>query len=677
MKRLGYLLALVLFLPIFCSEVNAKDFTVNSISEFRLALTEAVANKEGDTITIAAGTYYVDSPPLAYDPDCPDSDDPENFPITIIGAGAGQTILDGGGSTGILLIGTCYAPWDPKCTDSSSDITIRGITFQNAYKSGPGGTGSAIFASAHFANITIEDCEFINNHSYQAAAYAFTTEGTTTIRDCTFRNNNAEYEKGGLYAGGEKLFLVNNTFDNNNAQGWDDAEVTATDQMEITNNTFNKSNRGGNIFAWTTNGSITFSNNTVSNSLQQGTCVMMSVSSGTATISANNFTDNDSMALEISSYNGTVIISENTFSANNFGGAKCQSTGGTIEFKDNKFTNNSKRGLYCYTYEGQVTLVNNIFYGNKYYDEGGGVYAETQTGVITLTNNAFIGNYSEGTHPYYSYGGGLYVRLGSNDARADIYNNIVWANEATTSGDDIYINDDGDDDDVGATVNLFNNDYSDLFVLDGDHTYQGSNINHDPLLSSDFHLQPNSPCIDAGSNSAPQLPAKDFEGDTRKIDGDKNGSIIVDIGADEYLGPDADGDGLPDSLESTTCTDPYDADTDNDGIIDGDEDANHNGIVDPGETDPCNIDTDGDGVQDGTELGYTLNDIGSDTNTTVFQPDLDPNSTTDPLNADTDGDGFTDGQEDRNANGRVDAGERDPNVKDPRAMPWIPLLLGD
>ena len=52
---------------------------------------------------------------------------------------------------------------------------------------------------------------------------------------------------------------------------------------------------------------------------------------------------------------------------------------------------------------------------------------------------------------------------------------------------------------------------------------------------------------------------------------------------------DSDEDGLPDDLESTMCTDPNDADTDDDGIKDGDEDTNHNGVVDPGETDPCNV----------------------------------------------------------------------------------------
>jgi hypothetical protein len=104
-----------------------------------------------------------------------------------------------------------------------------------------------------------------------------------------------------------------------------------------------------------------------------------------------------------------------------------------------------------------------------------------------------------------------------------------------------------------------------------------------------------------------------------------------------------------------------DADTDDDGIPDVVEDANQNGVVDPGETDPCNADTDGDGIQDGTELGYTLSDIGPDTDTDVFQPDLDSSTTTNPLNSDTDGDGLSDGQEDTNHNGMFDPGELDPN----------------
>jgi len=127
---------------------------------------------------------------------------------------------------------------------------------------------------------------------------------------------------------------------------------------------------------------------------------------------------------------------------------------------------------------------------------------------------------------------------------------------------------------------------------------------------------------------------------------------------------DSDDDGLSDDLEEGMCTDSNDGDSDDDGIPDGMEDVNHNGLLDSGETDPCNIDTDGDGIQDGTELGYSMEDIGPDTDLSVFQPDLDPQSTTDPLNRDSDGDSFSEGEEDLNHNGRVDTGEYDPMSPD-------------
>jgi hypothetical protein len=140
---------------------------------------------------------------------------------------------------------------------------------------------------------------------------------------------------------------------------------------------------------------------------------------------------------------------------------------------------------------------------------------------------------------------------------------------------------------------------------------------------------------------------------------------------------DSDGDGLADNLETIMCTKVNDADTDEDGILDGVEDGNQNGRVDIGETDPCEVDTDGDSIQDGTELGFTLADIGEDTDQSIFEEDFDPATTTDPLNQDTDGDGVSDGTEDYNHNGRVDPAEEDPNAFDVKAMPWLHLLLDE
>ncbi|MFH0731039.1 MAG: DUF4214 domain-containing protein [Pseudomonadota bacterium] len=65
--------------------------------------------------------------------------------------------------------------------------------------------------------------------------------------------------------------------------------------------------------------------------------------------------------------------------------------------------------------------------------------------------------------------------------------------------------------------------------------------------------------------------------------------VCLDTDADSLcddLDDDDDNDGLPDSIELVSGTNSKNADTDGDMIKDGEEDANHNGEVDPGETDP-------------------------------------------------------------------------------------------
>lgn len=114
---------------------------------------------------------------------------------------------------------------------------------------------------------------------------------------------------------------------------------------------------------------------------------------------------------------------------------------------------------------------------------------------------------------------------------------------------------------------------------------------------------------------------------------------------------DTDGDGLTDLEEVETYgTDPFDADTDDDGLGDGTEVTNG--------TDPTDLDSDDDGLQDGTESGVT--EAGEDTDPDVFEPDTDPSTTTDPLNPDTDGDGLLDGEEDADHDGARDDTETDP-----------------
>ena len=126
---------------------------------------------------------------------------------------------------------------------------------------------------------------------------------------------------------------------------------------------------------------------------------------------------------------------------------------------------------------------------------------------------------------------------------------------------------------------------------------------------------------------------------------------------------DTDGDGLPDDEETTAGTDPFDADSDDDGVSDGDEplwnqDSDGDGLINA--LDP---DSDDDGLFDGTELGLDCSNPDTDTSKGNCTPDGDAGATTtDPLDADTDDGGVKDGGEDSNLNGVVDAGETDPTT---------------
>ncbi len=64
------------------------------------------------------------------------------------------------------------------------------------------------------------------------------------------------------------------------------------------------------------------------------------------------------------------------------------------------------------------------------------------------------------------------------------------------------------------------------------------------------------------------------------------GHVSSEAAAESSPPRDSDGDGISDRTERRTNTDPLNRDTDADGVDDGDEDTNRDGVVDPGESDP-------------------------------------------------------------------------------------------
>ncbi len=157
---------------------------------------------------------------------------------------------------------------------------------------------------------------------------------------------------------------------------------------------------------------------------------------------------------------------------------------------------------------------------------------------------------------------------------------------------------------------------------------------------------------------------------------DLNQNGVVDLGEADPNDPvddqnlsDADGDGLPDTIEVSLGSDPNDADSDDDGVIDSREPNYSSDSDGDGSLNLLDPDSDNDGLFDGTEVGVTIGDLTNDTDTNAgfFIQDEDRTTNTSPIIADSDGGGVPDGGEDCNKNGRVDidgcAGnpEGDPN----------------
>ncbi|MBU0716069.1 MAG: VCBS repeat-containing protein, partial [Verrucomicrobia bacterium] len=143
--------------------------------------------------------------------------------------------------------------------------------------------------------------------------------------------------------------------------------------------------------------------------------------------------------------------------------------------------------------------------------EGGGVYVDL-AGTIeacTIVQNTAIGTYA-------GAGGGVFTFRISSAIR----NTIIAFNHAVTGAD--YSNDET------------NAQYSyccSIPLLPGTGNMAANPLLAD-ILAGDYHLQSGSPCIDAGNND--EAPAFDYEFNDRPLDGNGDGSAVVDIGAYEY-----------------------------------------------------------------------------------------------------------------------------------------------
>ncbi|HRI65794.1 MAG TPA: MopE-related protein [Polyangium sp.] len=249
---------------------------------------------------------------------------------------------------------------------------------------------------------------------------------------------------------------------------------------------------------------------------------------------------------------------------------------------------------------------------------------------------------------------GLEERLGSNP------NDTDSDDDGLLDGDEVSFDTDSDGDGV---INILDTDSDNDGLFDG--TEMGKTCTNPDTNVLVGHCRPDA---DAGQTTTDPLNP-DSDGDDKRDgseDSNLNGRVDMSEGnpndvADAMLTKDFDGDGLGDRLEEFLGANTNDADSDDDGLLDGDEDNPSDDTDQDGVVNVLDVDSDSDALFDGTEAGKSCQHPATNPVVQRCQKDLDAGQTkTSTLLKDSDGGGATDASEDANLNGVIDPMELDP-----------------
>jgi len=302
---------------------------------------------------------------------------------------------------------------------------------------------------------------------------------------------------------------------------------------------------------------------------------------GSLILSNNTITGNNA----IESYNATSIdINSNIIKGSKGKGIYITSTSGmsyTCTINNNVITgfdNSSKEGAGIFVENFElIDIAQNLIANNKA-AKGAGLFLNPAS-TLFMNNNTIADNIAE------EQGGGLYVKTSNMLYNLSLGNNIFWNNSAAIEGDDIYLYGFGgnprvlDHNNVGEIVGTFEN--------------SSNNLSIDPLFYSpetgDYHLRPNSPCINAGNTYF----MSDLDDTSILAEGD--------IGAYEY-----------------NPTIPHPADTNKNFIIEESEYTSYNNSWHenlPWSTEQTEI-----AIEYNTRAGFLIENGGSYTNTGAMKP---------------------------------------------------------
>jgi parallel beta-helix repeat protein len=256
---------------------------------------------------------------------------------------------------------------------------------------------------------------------------------------------------------------------------------------------------GSDYGVYSYNCSPTITNNTVTGNYDYG---IYNHQGSSPMITGNTITGNYHFGI-CNNINCSPTIINNTITGSSWGITNyisCSPTiiGNTIVAGTRGISN----GYYC-----NPIIINNTIRGGDYYG------IDNFESSPTIINNTIIGS---------EHG------IRNHKSNAKITNNII-----INSWYGIY-NDHGSYPVI--TYNNIWNNWKGIFSRYSSPTIS-DNISADPMLvdlaAGNYHLQAGSPCIDAGTNDAPDLTETDLDGNLRLVDGNADGVTTVDMGAFE------------------------------------------------------------------------------------------------------------------------------------------------
>ena len=492
--------------------VAADVFGATSL---RAAVQEANALAGSDTINLGAGTYFLNI--SGFDDDALFGDLDITGNLTIIGAGADQTIIDGNNLDRVLDI------------RPGASLSISGVTIRNGFAVNAGGILNNGFLSLTDSIVENNDVSGAIN----SVGGGIGNLGVLILDGVTVRGNTATVNGGGLYTKDGSVTVTDSTFDGNSADG-----------------------DGGGLSIF--NGLLTFDGGSISNNasgLDGGGLSMenAAVTLTDVTVSANTAGDDGG---GLNSFGlGNLQVRSSTITGNtatDYGGG-VHNSNATFGLLDSTVSNNSTglRGGGLDNDTATAEIINSLFSGNSAGQDGGGI--NNFSGVLGLSNSTLSGNSADRS------GGGIF---NSGNAQATVVNATITGNTAGFGGgvDTVASFSVGNTLIAGNTADTLANDVLGVLTTLGNNLlgeFNGSSgvlggAFGDLVGSAEFPLDPllgpladnggptlshallkGSPAIDAGNiNGAARV---DQTGARRNRDGDFDGLLDVDVGAVEFL----------------------------------------------------------------------------------------------------------------------------------------------